>query len=202
MRSTDNGRPVFIPTLHSILLTPHSRERVTPMAAAVPSPQAVPSMAARLKVLLPLYAAGLVVTLCGIGAVLSTIDDPSLGTLTVGLTVLGFAVSLVLRLSQVDPNLALYPAFGLGFFLAAQRFITASNLAEAIGGPASHWQPDVALATFLCWLVVLRSFTLLTNYALLFCPVPTIALLGLTGSSNLNTEILVYFMLFLFSTIF
>jgi transglutaminase-like putative cysteine protease len=155
-----------------------------------------------LRSLLPLYIAGLVVTLCGIGAVSVTVDDPSLSSLTVGLTVLGFAISLALRLTRMDPNLALYPAFGLGFFLAARRFITSDNLLEAIGGPAQYWQPDVALASFLCWLIVLRSFTLLTNYALLFCPVPTIALLGLTGSSNLNTEILIYFMVFLFSTIF
>src|SRR5438067_1175490 len=169
---------------------------------ATDAPQLASSTAARIRYLLPLYLAGLVVTLCGIGAVQSTVDDPSLGTITAGLTVLGFAVSLALRLARLDPNLALYPAFGLGFFLAAQHFISAGGLSEMLGGPAQRWQPDVALATFLCWLVVLRSFTLLTNYALLFCPVPTIALLGLTGSSNLDSEILVYFMLFLFSTIF
>src|SRR5438132_1559096 len=166
------------------------------------APQIAPSLSARLRYLLPLYVGGLIVTLCGLGAVQSTLDDPSLGTATAALTLLGFAVSLALRLARVDPNLALYPAFGLGFFLAAQHFITAGGLTQLLGGPPQQWQPDVALATFLCWLVVLRSFTLLTNYALLFCPVPTIALLGLTGSSNLNAEILVYFLIFLFATIF
>jgi transglutaminase-like putative cysteine protease len=50
--------------------------------------------------------------------------------------------------------------------------------------------------------VVLRSFSLLTNYSLLFCAVPTIAMLGLTGSSNLDPEIVVYFFFFLLATIF
>src|SRR5262249_48649294 len=128
------------------------------MSMSVASTSSAP-VAARLRYLLPLYLAGLVVTLCGIGTVSSTIDDPSLGSLTIGLTVLGFGISLALRLSRVDPNLALYPAFGLGFFLAAQHFITGGNLAEVLGGPGQRWQPDVALATFLVWLVVLRSFT-------------------------------------------
>src|SRR5688572_30578079 len=139
------------------------------MSTAVAASGPLPSTGTRLKYLLPLYIAGLVVTLCGIGAVSATLDDPSLGSLTAGLTVLGFVISLVLRLLRVDPNLALYPAFGLGFFLAAQHFITARNVGEVFGGPSQPWQPDVALATFLCWLIVLRSFTLLTNYALLFC---------------------------------
>jgi transglutaminase-like putative cysteine protease len=162
-----------------------------------------PTLGSQIRTLLPLYLTGLVITLCGIGAVNSTVMDASLATATVTLTVLGFVVSLVLRLARVDPNYALYPALGIGLFIVSQRYMQSGSFAGALGGPVQGgWQPDIALATFLSWVVVLLSFTLLTNNLVLFCPVPAVALLGLTGSSNLNGEIAAYFFVFLFATLF
>jgi transglutaminase-like putative cysteine protease len=153
--------------------------------------------------LLPLYAAALAVTLCGIAAVNITVDDANLASLTVLLCSLGFAVSLALRMLRVDPNQAMYPLLGITLFITLQRLLGGEGLLDfMVGIRGSSVQPDVVLATLLSWLVVLRSFSLLTNYSLLFCAVPTIAMLGLTGSSNLDPEIVVYFFLFLLATIF
>jgi transglutaminase-like putative cysteine protease len=153
--------------------------------------------------LLPLYAAALVVTLCGIAAVNVTVDDPNLASLTVLLASLGFAVSLVLRMLRVDPNQAMYPLLGITLFITLQRLLGGEGLLDfLVGVRGPNVQPDVVLATLLSWLVVLRSYSLLTNYSLLFCAVPTIAMLGLTGSSNLDPEIVVYFFFFLLATIF
>lgn len=173
------------------------------MDSSLAIPPMRPTLGSQLRTLLPLYLTGLVVTLCGIGAVNATVEEGALATATVSLTILGFAVSLALRLARVDPNHALYPALGIGLFVVSQRYVSSGSFMEAIGGPSQGtWQPDIALATFLAWLVVLLSFTLLTNSLVLFTPVPAIALLGLTGSSNVNTEIAVYFFVFLFATLF
>ena len=134
---------------------------------------------------MPLYAAALAVTLCGIAAVNLTVDDPNLASLTVLLSSLGFAVSLALRMVRVDPNQAMYPLLGIALFVTLQRVLGGEGILDfMVGVRGSNAQPDIVLATLLSWLVVLRSFALLTNYSLLFCAVPTIAMLGLTGSSN------------------
>ena len=81
-------------------------------------------------------------------------------------------------------------------FVTLQRLLSGEGMADfVLGVRGSTMQPDVVLASLLSWLVVLRSFALLTNYSLLFCAVPTIAMLGLTGSSQPDTEIVVYFFL-------
>jgi transglutaminase-like putative cysteine protease len=157
--------------------------------------------------LLPLYAAALVVTICGIAAVNMTVDDSSFSSLTVMLTAVGFGVSLALRLMRVDPNQAMYPLLGIALFVTLQRLLSGEGMADfvfgaGVRGGGGAMQPDVVLASLLSWLVVLRSFALLTNYSLLFCAVPTIAMLGLTGSSQPDTEIVVYFFIFLLATIF
>src|SRR5437870_9143697 len=153
--------------------------------------------------LLPLYGAALAVTLCGIAAVNVTADYPAGSSVIVLLTVLGFGVSLALRLLRVDPNQAMYPLVGFVLFVTLQRLLSGEGLIDLmIGTRAANAQPDVVLATLLSGLVMVRSFALLTNYSLLFCAVPTIAMLGLTGSSNPDTEIVIYFFLFLLATLF
>jgi transglutaminase-like putative cysteine protease len=153
--------------------------------------------------LLPLYGAALAVTLCGIAAVNLTVDNPSVSSMTVLLTVIGFGASLAMRMLRVDPNQAMYPLLGFVLFVTLQRLLSGEGLIDVmLGGRGGSAQPDVVLATLLSGLVVLRSFALLTNYSLLFCAVPTIAMLGLTGSSNPDTEIILYFFLFLLATIF
>jgi transglutaminase-like putative cysteine protease len=176
----------------------------SPHHPLTPSPYQVISPLQEALDLLPLYAAALVVTLCGIGAVNLTVDDPNMASLTVLLTAVGFGVSLMLRMLRVDPNQAMYPLLGLALFVTLQRLLSGEGLLDfvvGVRGPGNV-QPDVVLASLLSWLVVLRSFALLTNYSLLFCAVPTIAMLGLTGSSNPDTEIVIYFFVFLLSTIF
>src|SRR5205823_7630881 len=119
------------------------------------------------------------------------------------LSTLGFAVSLALRMLRVDPNQAMYPLLGIALFVTLQRVLGGEGiLVFMVGVRGNNAQPDIMLATLLSWLVVLRSFALLTNYSLLFCAVPTIAMLGLTGSSNPTPEIVLYFFFFLLATIF
>src|SRR5262249_6336096 len=66
----------------------------------------------------------------------------------------------------------------------------------------SELQPDVGLGVMITWLVVIHSFGMVTNGALLFNSVPALATMGLIGSTNLNAEVPILFGLFLFATIF
>src|SRR6266511_903908 len=126
-----------------------------------PSPAHPLSRTRELLDLLPLYGAALAVTLCGIAAVNVTADYPNGSSLIVLLTVLGFGVSLAMRLLRVDPNQAMYPLIGFVLFVTLQRLLSGEVLIDMM-----------------------------------------IAMLGLTGSSNTDTEIVIYFFLFLLATIF
>jgi hypothetical protein len=64
------------------------------MDSSLTVPPMRPTLGSQLRTLLPLYLTGLVVTLCGIGAVNATVEEGALATATVSLTILGFAVSL------------------------------------------------------------------------------------------------------------
>src|SRR5689334_15034568 len=88
--------------------------------------------------LLPLYAAALVVTICGIAAVNMTVDDSSFSSLTVMLTAVGFAVSLALRMMRVDPNQAMYPLLGIALFVTLQRLLSGEGMADFIFGSGAR----------------------------------------------------------------
>jgi hypothetical protein len=189
--------------LHDDVGAPHQAVPSSHHPIIPSSPQHPVSRTQELLDLLPLYGAALAVTLCGIAAVNVTADYPGGNSTIVLLTVLGFGVSLLLRMLRVDPNQAMYPLIGFVLFVTLQRLLSGEGLIDVlIGSRPGNAQPDVVLATLLSGLVMVRSFALLTNYSLLFCAVPTIAMLGLTGSSNPDTEIVVYFFLFLLATIF
>ena len=99
---------------------PAARVPVLPPLRGYPSPH---QPLTEFLDLLPLYAAALAVTLCGIAAVNITVDNPNLASLTVLLTSLGFAVSLALRMLRVDPNQAIYPLLGITLFITLQRVL-------------------------------------------------------------------------------
>src|SRR5438034_359267 len=84
--------------------------------------------------LLPLYGAALAVTLCGIAAVNVTADYPNGSSLIVLLTVLGFGVSLAMRLLRVDPNQAMYPLIGFVLFVTLQRLLSGEGLIDMMIG--------------------------------------------------------------------
>src|SRR5436305_14216591 len=99
-----------------------------PLASSAPRPLT------ELLDLLPLYAAALAVTLCGIAAVNLTVDDANLASLTVLLASLGFAVSLALRMLRVDPNQAMYPLLGIALFITLQRVLGGEGILDFMVG--------------------------------------------------------------------
>lgn len=149
---------------------------------------------------LPLYVASLIVTLSGIIAVSLTIVETEWTQRFIGLVIAGHVAGYLMRGWRV-PLVATYlPAAGLLFLsMVSELGLSRAELGLA---PSSHLPPDQSLQLFISWIAVIRSFTLSTNAALLFSCVPTLALLGLAGSSNPNPEIPILFGTFIFATIF
>jgi hypothetical protein len=156
----------------------------------------------RLIALLPLYVAAYLVLLCGISAVNSTLEDPKLTTLTSLLCTLGVAVSLLLRVAGVSPQMVSWMAVLAGVAV----FLSRATLAEMLFGALTVHGLDpassVSVGMVLEWVTVLFSFTMLTNQSVLFAVVPCMALLGLMSSENLNPEMVTYFLTFVLATVF
>lgn len=150
---------------------------------------------------LPLYAASLVVTLTGVGGVGVTITSTTWLPLWALLAVLGHGVSLALRYARVSPETVFYPVMLLGSVVVLQQVVGGGTLGGLEIVPAAQ-SIDMATASVVGALAVIRSFTLVTNSSLLFSPVPAITMLALVGSSNLNAEVPVFFGLFLLSSLF
>lgn len=150
---------------------------------------------------LPLYAASLVVTLAGIGAVGVTISSNMWLPAFALLTVLGHAVSLALRRARVPAETVFYPVMVFGSILVLQQLVTGGMVAGLDLGIAGQTM-DMSTAAVVGSLAVIRCFTLVTDSTLLFSPVPTITMLALVGSANLNAEVPIFFGLFLLGSLF
>jgi hypothetical protein len=149
----------------------------------------------------PLYVAALIVALCGIGAVGATLDESGWSQRCVTLLLLGFSTSYYLRWRRVQPGTVML-VVGAVLIVALILGPGAARLPFGVGQPVDQLMPDLTLAVLIAWLMVLGSFALLTNAAILFITVPSLAVLGLTASQNPNVEIPVFFGIFIFATIF
>jgi transglutaminase-like putative cysteine protease len=150
---------------------------------------------------LPLYAASLVVTLAGVGAVGVTITAPGWTPLWVFLTVLGHAASIALRRLRVPPEAVFVPVMLIGSVLVIQQLLIGSTQL-GMDTPLFGLPVDMATAVLVGSLAVLRTFTLVSNAALLFSPVPAITMLALVGSSNPNAEVPLFFGLLMLGSLF
>jgi len=144
----------------------------------------------------------LVVLVAGISAVNSTLDDPGLTTATTALCLLGTAVSYALRVIGVQQRaITLVSLIAVGAFVA-----NASRIAGAAFAFLNQRDVDPASASalglLLQWATVAFSFTMVTNQSVLFAVVPSMALLGLMSSENLNPEMVTYFLAFVLATVF
>src|SRR5262249_51243121 len=144
----------------------------------------------------PLYAASLVVCLCGLGAVSVTLSDTPWTQTCAGLLIFGHLTSFYLRRRGVRASSA-YPVLASGMALLVAYEVVLPQPHLGISTSLSELQPDVGLGVMITWLVVIHSFGMVTNGALLFNSVPALATMGLIGSTNLNAEVPILFGLFL-----
>lgn len=150
---------------------------------------------------LPLYLASCVVTLTGVGAVGVTVSEPGWTPLWAVLTVVGHAVSLVLRRLRVSAEAVFYPVMLLGTAVVLQQAILGGSLV-GLQTELMSQTLDMSTALVVAMLAVLRTFTLVTNSSVLFSPVPAITMLALVGSSNPNAEVPLFFGLAVLGSLF
>ena len=149
---------------------------------------------------IPLYVAGLVVLLAGISAVTYEMDEPGFTFFMNTLTTLGVMVSYFLRRLGVPTRWIKVGALGLCVvFLYALR---GAGPFGSILPLEAQTNQDMLLACALAVTATFFSFLLLTDDMVVFTCVFTIALIGLTGTVNINNELIACFLVFLGAAIF
>src|SRR4051812_38250700 len=148
----------------------------------------------------PLYLASLIVTLTAVGAVGVSIPQAAWSPIWVGITVVGHALSLLLRRLRLPAESVFYPVMAIGSVVLIQLCLVGSPLL-GLDQPLSQMPIDMATAVLIATLSVLRTFTLTTNASLLFSSVPAITMLALVGSSNPNAEVPLFFGVLILSSL-
>lgn len=151
---------------------------------------------------LPLYIGGLVVTLAGVLSVSTAIsmDGPStMQTTAVLLTLLGFAFSLACRHLNIQARLIDLGCLAFLIYLGYELITQRMDVGWFLGGAD---EPDTKLAAGLMWLSVLRAWTLISDDLVMFSCVFTAAMIGLVGTQDINTIIVVYFAAFVLAMTF
>ncbi len=152
------------------------------------------------EISIPLYIAGLVVLLSGIGAVAQHLRAPSFTQFTVTVTVIGVAVSYFLRRLGVQPRW-----IGIGAMVLGIVFLFALQGAGPFGSivpEEAHASQDMLVASALALTATFCSFLLITDDAVVFTCVFSIALIGLTGTVDVNFTLIGTFLVFLAAAIF
>lgn len=152
------------------------------------------------EISIPLYVAGGVVLLSALAVVAYQIAEPAFGYFTFLLTIVGLFVSYNLRRIGTSPRLIFMGTLFLGLiFLYALR---GAGVFGAIIPIEIQGSQEVLLISALAFTATFSSFLLLTDEAVVFSCVWAIAIIGLTGTININRELVVCFVIFLAAATF
>ncbi len=151
---------------------------------------------------LPLYAAGFVITLCGILAASAALTSPDYTwlTSTLMLSGLGFLFSYGMRRLGIAAGLLDYGFAGLALLLLAGVATHQVSLVQLL--PLGADQPNLRLLATLVWSGTLWSWALRNDNRVAFTTVPTMAALGMAAEIDVNTPVLVCFGVFILTVIF
>jgi len=163
-----------------------------PAQASVPRDDGNPSVA--------LYLSGLVITLIGMAAVNSAIGDTNFASITPFLAIFGFVFSYVVRLTRLNRRW-LYWAAALCVLVGGYcQFSGVFNLMSIV--PPGIQQGDMVLALILECVSIVRAWTLLSDASVVLCIVLSVSMMGLVGYYDVNTDRLIFFMVFVVTSIF
>lgn len=147
---------------------------------------------------IPLYAAGLMVTLAGIYAATTTVDDPGLMVTTVLLTIIGFVFSIGCRFLNLKLHIAEILITGTILYALVLFAGNGFNLIHFMS--TENRQQD--LAFYFAWGMTLWAWTLVSDGMVLFCALLSVAAIGLVSSINLNDQISGCFFVLILSGLF
>ncbi|MEN6372692.1 MAG: transglutaminaseTgpA domain-containing protein [Armatimonadota bacterium] len=140
----------------------------------------------------PLYLAGLATMLCALTALNSVVSDNSFTILSGTLMCLGYITSVILRRVGYKTRI-------IEFVIVIAAVLV---YLQIIGGRAiipmnTTGSSEMRLASMLLWLEVLRSFTLVSDEAVVFTSIPAVVLISLTATNNINSEVMAAFIVYL-----
>lgn len=148
----------------------------------------------------PLYVAGLIVTLAGVQAVNSTVEDASFTLMTLLLTCIGFAFSYGSRWMGIQPRVLEF--LSASFIAYVVYGVFHQSLSLGVFMPASVADRDMQLAVGLTWVAVIRAWTLSGDEQVLFSSILSIAMIGLVATHDVNAPVQVSFVVFVMGTTF
>ncbi len=146
-----------------------------------------------------IYIIGFATVLCGIIALNSALTDPTFAGIASLIILLGYIVSILLRQLGYTARLIELAAIA-GALLVYGQIIGGRMISEVIIPTAALESPELRLASMLLWLEVLRSFTLVSDDAVIFSAVPSIVLISLAATNNVNPDLVAIFVIYLVLT--
>lgn len=165
-------------------------------AAALASDRARPER----EVSVALYLAAAVVQIAGLSAVSYQVGESGFAYFTMSLTILGLAFSYYMRRVGVSGRFIKTGAVLLGLvFLYALR---GTGMFSTVIPFESRGTQELLLVSALAFTATFCSFLLLTDEAVVFTCVWAIAMIGLTGTVNINRELIMCFIVFLGGAVF
>lgn len=150
----------------------------------------------------PLYAAGFVITLCGILAVNAALTNPDLGWVSSTFLVsgLGFLFSYGCRRFGIAPRLLDYGFAGFALVLLACALTHQPFLLQLL--PLGADRPDLRLLSELAWGSAVWAWALRSDNRVAGTTVPVMAALGMAAEIDVNTPVLICFGVFILTIIF
>jgi len=108
----------------------------------------------------------------------------------------GHMLSMYLRSRGISSRLLELTVFGICVATYARTMLTPYDIGDF--GAGSMDSPQIRFAALLAWVEAFRCLTLSSNEAVLFTAVPSLAIIGLAATDNVNPDIMAYFLLYLF----
>lgn len=148
-----------------------------------------------------LYLSGLMAVLAAVYAVNFGLESLSFGAFSMLSITLGFSISYALRRRRASLRSLQIPVLLIVVLIVA-------GIAASDRGMEWLWPSGVsgdrqkAGQVLLTWLLILLSYLLNSNGAVLFCIVPSFAMLALVSQSNTEAEVQNSFLLFVTATTF
>lgn len=147
-----------------------------------------------------LYGAGLVTSLTGVAAISAAVESATFLAAAGILIAIGYFISV--RLRAAGRTLRIVEVMVVAICLATYARLFSVGEGNPILNPGiSAFHKELSLAVMLVWAEVVRSYALVSDEAVLFASVPSLALIGVVTTTSPGPDTLFYFAVWLVSSV-
>jgi|DewCreStandDraft_4_1066084.scaffolds.fasta_scaffold01696_23 hypothetical protein len=138
------------------------------------------------------YLAGLLTTLVGVAAISLAVQSYGFLLLAGSLTAVGHLVSS--RLRAQGRSLRIVETVVITICLATYARLFATGDTSPLLSPGiALFHKELSLAVMLVWAEVVRSFSLVSDEAVMFSAVPSLALIGVVATTSTRGDVILFF---------